>query len=253
MPEKEPALPGKDCPQPEWKNPLPGRDRPLPEADRTLPDTRAWLIDLSRPLLDGMPVYPGDPPVSVETVSRFPEAAWQLTRISLGCHSGTHVDAPRHFLPAGATLEQIALDRFCGPARLADLPPAADGCIDATALTAADVRPGECLLIRTGWQPQPGADLSDCPAFRPGSGANLARLGIRLLALDLPTVAEAGEATGDMHRTLLASGIAIVEGLAGLDKLAAAAAGGRAFEFFAVPLLIPGSEASPVRAFARFG
>lgn len=246
MPEKEPALPGMGRPQPEWNNLLTGKDRPLP-------DTSTLLIDLSRPLLDGMPVYPGDPPVSVETVSRFPEAAWQLTRISLGCHSGTHVDAPRHFLPTGATLEKIALDRFCGPARLADLPPSADGCIDATTLTAADVRPGECLLIRTGWQPQPDADLSVCPAFRPGSGANLACLGIRLLALDLPTVAEAGEATGDMHRTLLASGIAIVEGLAGLDMLAAAAAGGRAFEFFAVPLLIPGSEASPVRAFARLG
>lgn len=209
------------------------------------------LIDLSSPLVDQMPVYPGDPPVIVEQVSCFPTADWQLTRISLGCHSGTHVDAPRHFLPAGACIEQLSLDRFCGPARLATLAPDADGRVNPLFLTADHVRPGECLLLRIGWRMPAANPLSDCPAFVPGSSRHLAGLGIRLLALDLPTVVEAGEADGAMHKILLTAGIVIVENLAGLDALAAMVDNAQTFEFFAVPLLIPGSEASPVRAFVR--
>jgi len=214
------------------------------------------LIDLSMPILQDMAVYPGDPPVVVETVKRIEHDGFQLTRISFGCHTGTHVDAPRHFLPGGPTVDQLPLERFIGPGRLVGIEPDPEGQIDLSCLNPDQVRPGDCLLIATGWHADVAADLASCPAFAPGSSQLLVRLGIRLIGTDLPTVVEH---SADcclpfdlMHRVLLGAGIPIVENLVNLDRLAnACGQAGDSFEFLAVPLAIADSEGSPVRAFAR--
>ena len=216
----------------------------------------ALLIDLSMPIFQDMAVYPGDPPVTVETVKLIEHDGFQLTRISLGCHAGTHVDAPRHFLPDGQTVDQLPLERFIGPGLLFEIQPDPEGQIDLSSLNPARVKPGDCLLVATGWHADAAADLASCPTFAPGSSQLLARLGIRLIGTDLPTVVER---SADcclpfdlMHRVLLDAGIPIVENLANLDHLAdSIGRRGGSFEFYAVPLAIAGSEGSPVRAFAR--
>ena len=214
------------------------------------------IIDLSMPLLAGMPVYPGDPPVAVETVKHIGHDGFQLTRISLGCHSGTHVDAPRHFISNGETVDQLPLERLIGPGRLVEIRPDPEGQIDLLSLSADQVKPGDCLLIATGWHADAATDLASCPAFSPGSSQYLVSLGIRLIGTDLPTVVERSVDCclpfDLMHRILLGAGIPIVENLVSLDQLAAAIRHhGDSFEFFAAPLTIAGSEGSPVRAYAR--
>lgn len=79
------------------------------------------VIDLSMPLYNGMPVYPGDPRVSIEVVHSYEEESWQLRQLSFGSHTGTHVDAFSHMHPEGRRLDEIELTRFFGSAMVVDL------------------------------------------------------------------------------------------------------------------------------------
>lgn len=78
-------------------------------------------IDLSLPIYNGMPVYPGDPEVTVEVAHTHEERSWELRRLSLGTHTGTHVDAPSHMHAGAASLDELPPERFCGPSRLVRL------------------------------------------------------------------------------------------------------------------------------------
>ncbi|RUS46275.1 cyclase family protein [Cohnella sp. AR92] len=78
------------------------------------------FVDLTALLADGMPVYPGDPEVRIRVVHTHERHDWEVRSLSLGTHSGTHVDAPSHMHVGAASLDQIPLDRFCGLARVVD-------------------------------------------------------------------------------------------------------------------------------------
>ncbi|THF81182.1 cyclase family protein [Cohnella fermenti] len=78
------------------------------------------FIDLSAPLRDGMPVYPGDPPVEVRVVHTYERNSWEVRSLSMGSHSGTHVDAPSHMHEGAATLDELPVERFCGVSRLVE-------------------------------------------------------------------------------------------------------------------------------------
>jgi arylformamidase len=74
------------------------------------------IVDLTQPLVDGMAVYEGDPPVHITTVRTRAKDGWEVRQLQMGSHTGTHVDAPIHMHDGGATLDDVPLDRFCGPA-----------------------------------------------------------------------------------------------------------------------------------------
>jgi arylformamidase len=88
------------------------------------------IVDLSVPIVSNMIVYPGDPVVSVDQVSEISQDGLQLSRISLGCHAGTHVDAPRHFLLNGGTVDELPIDRFFGPGVRVTIQPGPNGQLD---------------------------------------------------------------------------------------------------------------------------
>lgn len=79
------------------------------------------VIDLTAPIYDGMPVYPGDPAVSIEVVQTYEEHSWELRQLSLGSHTGTHVDAFSHMHPQGKHLDEMALESFFGSGMVVDL------------------------------------------------------------------------------------------------------------------------------------
>lgn len=78
------------------------------------------IIDLSTPLYSGMAVYPGDPEVKITIKHTYEEQGWQLRQMTMGSHTGTHVDAYSHMHPDKASIDQISLDRFFGPAQVVD-------------------------------------------------------------------------------------------------------------------------------------
>ncbi|NLM77529.1 MAG: cyclase family protein [Ruminococcaceae bacterium] len=207
-------------------------------------------IDLSLPIQAGMPVYPGDPPVSVRRFLTHGCNGVQASAISLSCHAGTHVDVPRHYLPKGAALESILLDQLTGPSLVVRACLTAEGLIDLASMDLSEQRAGDNLLLATGWDRLAGkpAYYQDIPRFAPGSTRFLLEKGIPILGLDLPTVEEAADPPDHdmMHQVLLEEGILIVECLCGLEKII-----GRRVQFYAFPLLLPGCDGSPVRACAR--
>ena len=113
------------------------------------------LIDLSQPLYDGAPNCPAHPPVKSEILADHPQTGWRVELLTLSSHSGSHVDSPYHKLAHGPNLDQIPLERWTGPAFLADLRDSKpDRPLDATLL--ADRLRGRALadhivLLATGW------------------------------------------------------------------------------------------------------
>jgi len=173
------------------------------------------LIDLTLPIRDGMDVYPGDPPVRIRQVSDLPADGWRLSEISLGSHTGTHVNAPWHMAEGGRRLEEIPLSGFVCRAvvRGGGLYKAGMGIIYAT----APLDPEELSIV-----------IKSRPAF----------------------VAQAAEFPMDeeVERGLCEAGIVSFENLANTSELPR----GRSFIFAGLPLAV-GGDGAPVRAMAMLG
>src|SRR6476659_1236379 len=144
-------------------------------------------IDVSIPLREEMTVFTGEPPFRRERISAIADGAvCNISQMALGVHTGTHVDAPVHFVEGGGTAEAIALDALIGPAWVVDAT-AATGSITAADLDRFDIPADEVrLLFRTRT-----AHLWDSPAFEPGfvaldatAAAALVRRGVRSVGID---------------------------------------------------------------------
>lgn len=205
------------------------------------------MIDISVPWTDDLPVWPGSPGWQIVTDS-WSEGGDAITNshLTTDLHVGTHVEAPRHFLRHGTTLDRVGLDVFVGPAHVAEV--LAHAVIDHAALEASAIPVDvERLLLRTAnseWWP-------DSQAFRPNyvaldeSGAQwCVDRGVRLVGIDYLSV-QSQQAGPETHRILMGAGIAIVEGL----DLARVTPG--AWELICLPLSLVGTEAAPARAVVR--
>jgi arylformamidase len=204
-------------------------------------------IDVSVPLHEDMAVFTGDPRFHIERTSSMADGAvCNVSRMDLGVHTGTHIDAPVHFLDGGESAETIPLDALIGPAWVVDAA-AAGPTITAEDVEGFDIPAGEVrLLFRTR-----SANLWDAPAFDKtfvapdATGAEaLVRRGIRLIGMDYLSVAPFGDPT-PTHRVLLSAGVVVLEGL----DLRAVTPG--PYELVCLPLRIVGSDGAPARALLR--
>lgn len=204
-------------------------------------------IDISIPLRDDMTVFAGEPPFRRERISAIVDGAiCNLSRMALGVHTGTHVDAPVHFVEGGATAEAIALDALIGPAWVVDAT-AATGSITAGDLEGFDIPAGEVrLLFRT-----PSVHLWDTPAFEPDfvaldatAATALVRRGVRSVGIDYLSIAPHDD-PAPTHRILFEAGVVVLEGL----DLRMVAPG--AYDLLCLPLRIVGSDGAPARALLR--
>jgi arylformamidase len=196
------------------------------------------LIDVTLPISDKLPVWPGDPPVHLTRVS---DDLPMVSRLSMSCHAGTHVDAPAHFLADGPGVEALPLDVLIGPAWVAQF--TGRGQLAANMFAGAAIPTGTVrLLIRSDNSDRVvEAFAPDFVALAPDAAAWLLDHGIRLVGIDGPSI-EAFAAPGDpVHRALLAAGVIIVENLA----LAGVAPG--AYELTCLPLPIAGCDGAPAR------
>ncbi len=212
---------------------------------------KAKWIDLSRPVVPGMPVFPGDPEVK-ETVLRTVENdGYRLRILETGMHAGTHLDAPAHFLPEGTDVRGIPLDKVAGPASVIRIAPR-NGILPTEGIREAYSRlesPAERLLLDAGWAPRWGTPdfFTGFPGFEPDFGEFLKTKGIVLFGTDLPSVKYGDADFASAHRELLGDGVVIGENLVGLEALP------EAVFFAAFPLSLAGMDGSMVRAVARIG
>lgn len=215
-------------------------------------------VDCSHPLESEPGAYPGDPPVEIEPHATHDKDGYRVTRLAMGSHSGTHIDAPNHLLPDGLTLDEYPIETFTfdairvsipdldsrQPIVRADLPDVSD----------ADLADVDLLAIHTGWDRHWGTkSYLDHPFLTPDLAQWLAdrncHVGIDAISVD-PTPTENavfGEPEGfPAHRALLGADRLIVENLTRLADVP------EQFSLLAFPLSLPDGDGAPVRAVARF-
>jgi arylformamidase len=190
------------------------------------------IFDVSVPIRTGMVTYPGDPTVELERVNAIAEGATaNLTRIDMGAHSGTHVDAPVHFLDGAAGTESLPLDALLGPCVVV----AAE---DLTRDSVAAAPEAERVLFKT-----PNSELwaqDEFPeqfARLDGAGARLlVERGVKLVGVDYLSVGD-----HEAHRTLLGAGVVPLEGLdlRGIET--------GPYFLVCAPLRLVGSDGAPAR------
>lgn len=204
------------------------------------------VIDLTLPV-DGQ--MPG---VDISIAKRLEVEGWNATTLSLYSHVGTHMDAPRHFLPEGATLDQQDLSVCVGPATVVNLAPAEPRqliTVDDLSSVLESIAPGARLLIRTDWHKRYGTPeyRNELPRISLELAQWLVERKVAMIGVEPPSVADVNnprELT-DVHQTLFRGNVLIVEGLANLDQIKSPN-----IEFIALPMKIIGGDGSPVRAIA---
>jgi arylformamidase len=196
----------------------------------------AEIIDISVPVRPGMIIYPGDPTVSLERVMSIADGGvCNLSRLECGVHTGTHVDAPVHFIDGAPAAESLPLDVLIGPARVVDLTGAER--LDAAALDGLEL--GERILLKTRNSELWAQDsFSEDHVGLTESGAKaLVAGGVRLVGIDYLTIGDE-----DAHHVLLGAGVVAVESL----DLRGAEPG--EYELICAPLKLVGSDGAPARA-----
>lgn len=204
-------------------------------------------IDVSVPIREGMPTYPGDPPVHIELASSIADGAnANVSRLEMSSHTGTHVDAPAHFIPGGPGVDALPLDALIGPAYVVDAR-SLRGPIDAAALHRLGIPDGETRLIfrtRNSDLWERSAFSADFIGLDAAAAATLVGRGVRLVGIDYLSIAPEG-APEPTHVELLAAGIVILEGL----DLRSVPPG--PYELVCLPLRVVGADGAPARAALR--
>lgn len=208
------------------------------------------IIDISLPLSSRLPTWPGNAPFQFEPIKRMASGdSANVSRVLLGTHSGTHVDAPRHFVDHGLPVDELPLDHLIGPCVVAEIPVAPG----RSPITAADVQrgagspPSPRLLLKTPnsalWGT--GTFTPDFAYVTPEAARWIVGAGIRLVGIDYLSIEEFRKPGAPAHHILLDAGVVIVEGL----NLAEVPPG--AYELICLPLRLEGSDGSPARVVLR--
>lgn len=205
------------------------------------------IYDITLPLRTGMPVYPGNPEVKVTPVQQMARGdSSNVSQLTCGTHSGTHVDAPVHMLPQGASVDTVPLDVLMGPARLIAV---GDGvrAVDRATLEGHDLRGVRRLLVRTRNSALHGRSdfVSDYTYIAPDAAEYLVELGVALVGVDYFSIEQFHSGHHRTHLTLLGAGVVIVEAL----DLSEPPPGD--YELLCLPLRIVGGDGAPARAVLR--
>jgi arylformamidase len=202
------------------------------------------LIDVSRPVRAGIPVWPGDTAYDFRLVARIRDgAAVNVGSVTMSVHTGTHADAPFHFDDAGADAASVDLSRYVGPCVVAVAKEGNGGILprDLPDGLDADLRRAPRLLLRT-YGRRPAAFDVAMRHLTPDLADHLADRGCVLVGLDTDSMDAFDSKDLPSHHRLAARGVAILEGI----DLSAVAPG--LYDLVALPLRLEGADGSPVRA-----
>ncbi|MEX2110148.1 MAG: cyclase family protein [Gemmatimonadaceae bacterium] len=195
------------------------------------------------------PIYEGNAPMKFEFVMDMRKGdPLTLSTYTLGAHSGTHIDAPMHFIRGGASIDRLPLERLIGPGRVIDIPDGVQA-IDATELNRHQWRGTPRVIFRTrssvrAWMSSPNFHR-DFAYIAPDAAQLLADAGVQLVGIDYLSSEQFGAPAPRTHQILLGKGIPIVEGLM-LDGVRAGD-----YDVIVLPMKVGGHEGAPARAVLR--
>jgi arylformamidase len=205
--------------------------------------SRLW--DISPPVHEGAPVFPGDTPYRQRWAATIaPGCPVNVSEITLSPHVGAHADAPLHYDPAGATIGDVDLTPYLGPCRVIH----AIGCgplVEWQHLAhAADGLPPR-VLVRTYERAPVDRWDGALAAYAPATIERLAALGVRLVGIDTASIDPADSKTLESHQVIRRLDLRVLENLV-LDDVPEGD-----YELIALPLKLVSADASPVRAVLR--
>ena len=206
------------------------------------------IYDVTVPIRSGMPIYEGDPPVKIEAASSLASGdSANVSFLHLGAHTGTHVDAPAHFIEGAAKIDSLPLDILIGPARLIHV--AEDRTeIDSEFLSSCDLENVERIIFRTRnsgfWE---SGFRKDFTHLLPEAAEMLVNRGVKLVGIDYLSIEKFHSGHHRTHIALLSRGVVIVEGL----NLSDVPAGD--YELICLPLKIAegAGDGAPARVVLR--
>ena len=199
------------------------------------------LIDISRPIHTGMPVWPGDSEVEFSfSASKANGSDANVGRLTMGVHAGTHADAAYHYNETGVKIDEMPLDLFVGPARVVDV--RSHLFITPEVLAGVDFAGTPRILFRSDTWTDMTKFPTEWPVLDMSTPAWLAERGVRLIGLDIPSVDTLTSVGMPMHHTIDRAGLFILENL----DLRDVAPG--VYDLIALPLRIKGADGSPIRA-----
>lgn len=206
-------------------------------------------FDLSQRIESGMSYFPGDPEPLVQPAQQT-MPPWQVSDLKIGSHTGTHIDAASHYIPGGKSIDQYHPKQFfprgivISGLNLFDDQPIEAQMLEKYLLYLPK---GGAVLIRTDWDQYWKTKRYELhPYISPDAAQVLKTAGITLLGIDALNVDSTVQGTSHVHEILLKEDILIVENLAGLSQLEMM----KPYQFSFLPLLISGSDGSPIRAVA---
>lgn len=201
------------------------------------------LYDITRTLAPGMPTWPGEPGPELTALKRMAAGdPANVSHLGLGVHTGTHVDAPVHFIEGAPAAETLPLDALCGPARVVRI-------ADPEAVRVAELERGGLRGVSRVLFQTRNRELIGETSFRrdfvylaPAAAEWLVAQGVRLVGIDYLSVEAFAAPRPLTHLTLLRAGVVIVEGL----DLRAPPPGD--YELWCLPLKLAGADGAPARA-----
>jgi len=204
------------------------------------------IHDISVPINSQLPIWPGDPNLILERVSKIEEGAFaNISRLEMGVHTGTHIDAPYHFVANGKKVEDLPLELLIGRAQVVEIGQ------DIKRITGEVLkktkRPADCrrLLLKTSnsqiWARGEKEFQQDFAALTNDGADYLIKCGIRLVGIDYLSIAPF-EAPNSTHLTLLGADVVVIEGL----DLSGVQAG--EYQLVCLPLKLGAVEGAPARA-----
>ena len=198
------------------------------------------LIDITRKLSENIYVYPGDPKFSQNKIySLYDGDPCTVTKLSMGTHTGTHIDAPAHFIKNGRNISSYSLDDLCGKAKVFEIYKTE---IDLSALAGLEINSGDIVLFKTLNKIFDGKTPLKSPSYLSNHAAEyLANKKIKLAGIDYITIDSVASSEFGSHLALLSAEIPILENI----DLSNVSSG--EYILYCFPLSTD-TEASPVRA-----
>jgi arylformamidase len=204
------------------------------------------LIDVTVPLDENLPAYPGNTPFQIEAIKRISRGgSTNVSTLHMSAHAGTHIDAPRHFFDDGAGADQLPIELLLGRTLVVEV--TSRHGIAPEDLSGVDLSEAVRVLFKTV-----NSRLWSTPEFRPDyvglteAGAkHLVERGVKVVGVDYLSIEEFRKPGAPAHRVLLGSGTIVIEGLNLLEVEPGY------YDMFCLPLRIVGCDGAPARVILR--
>ncbi len=210
------------------------------------------IVDLTLTVSDKIPTFPGSPPPSFIPWENIKEDGYNLELLFLSSHTGTHMDAPHHFLEKAAKIHEISLKKLVSEAALIQCRKSSGQSITKTDIQKFEKKHGKIenfssVIFLTGWQInlQKKYYFTKNPGLSVSAAKYLASKKISLVGIDSPSIDLGKDSKFSVHQIFAKKGMLIVENLANLDKIKSSK-----FHLVVLPLKLKNATGSPVRAIA---